>query len=125
MALPDRELYFKSQVGGRVGHAPFFIGNANGTYSIPVDVKNLTGLEMCKYEMTVSVTRRVTATWDDENSQHYLMTRRENTIFYHENSVEIPKEEPFLCSNTQACDDFQDVKAEVYFLFVDADRVEF
>ena len=80
---------------------------------------------MCKYEMTVSVTRRVTAIWDDENSQHYLMTRRENTIFYHENSVEIPKEEPFLCSNTQACDDFQDVKAEVYFLFVDADRVEF
>ena len=125
MALLDRELYFKSQVGGRVGHAPFFIGNANGTYSIPVDVKNLTGLEMCKYEMTVSVTRRVTAIWDDENSQHYLMTRRENTIFYHENSVEIPKEEPFLCSNTQACDDFQVVKAKAYFLFVDADRVEF
>ena len=34
------------------------------------------------------------------------MTRRENTIFYHEQSVEIPKEEPFLCSNTLSCLDY-------------------
>ena len=102
--------YFTTRIGGQIEHSLLIIANSNGTYPLPYDIINQTGLTMCKYEMTVSVTRRVTKLWDEESSEHYLMTRRENTIFYHENSVEIPKEEPFLCSNTQACDDFQDVK---------------
>ena len=46
-------------------------------------------------------------------TDHYLMTRRENTIFYHEHSVEIPREEPFLCSDTQAWTDFAKVKLDL------------
>ena len=46
-------------------------------------------------------------------TQRILMTRRENTIFYHEKSVEIPKEEPFLCSNTLSCIDYAADQLEV------------
>lgn len=48
----------------------------------------------------------VNSTLIENYTQRILMTRRENTIFYHEKSVEIPKEEPFLCSNTLSCLDY-------------------
>ena len=48
----------------------------------------------------------VNSTLIENYTQRILMTRRENTIFYHEQSVEIPKEEPFLCSNTLSCLDY-------------------
>ena len=112
LKVPSEQLYtyFSTRIAGQIDHSLLLLANEDGTYPLPNDINNRTGFNMCKYEMTVTVTRRVTKLWDEESSEHYLMTRRENTIFYHENSVEIPKEEPFLCSNTQACDDFQDVK---------------
>ena len=102
-------------MAGKIGHNPMFLARNQSFFQIPEDVSNVQkgALAFCQYEMRSMATRDVIRAWMEENAtDHYLMTRRENTIFYHENSVEIPREEPFLCSDTQACIDFAAVRLE-------------
>ena len=114
MPLEERERFFRSKMAGKISHNPIFLSKDNFTFQIPIDLQPThKGLSFCQYEMRSIVTRDVVEQWMEENAtDHYLMTRRENTIFYHENSVEIPREEPFLCSDTPACIDFAAVKLE-------------
>lgn len=60
-------------------------------------------VEKCSHSFSINVSRRVNETAWNEDMDHYLMMRKENTLFYHKDSVEIPKQEPFLCQDDDSC----------------------